>query len=119
MHKYRQLLRYARPQRGFFLLIFLLTLASSALLALQPWPMKIIVDHVLGPNPLPGSLQTLLGAPGPVALLGLAVAGGLALFVVSSALEAILAWCWTVAGRRMVYALAEDLFARLQRRSLR
>ena len=118
MQKYRQLLRYARPQRGFFLLIFLLTVVSSALLALQPWPMKIIVDHVLGTSPLPGVLQDVLGAPGPMALLAFAVVGGLALFLISSALEAVLTWSWTVAGRRMVYALAEDLFARLQRQSL-
>src|SRR6185503_1215997 len=118
MSKYRQLLQYARPQRGFFLLIFLLTVVSSALLALQPWPMKIIVDHVLGSKPIPTALQTLVGTPRPVVLLGWAVGGGLVLFVISSALEATLSWSWTVAGRRMVYALAEDLFARVQRRSL-
>src|SRR6266403_386315 len=43
---------------------------------------------------------------------------GLVLFALSSALEIGLTWTWTVAGRRMVYDLAEELFARLQRRSL-
>ena len=118
MQKYRQLLHYARPQRGFFLLIFVLTLVSSGLLALQPWPMKIIVDHVLGQEPLPEGLRSVVGAPSRMALLGFAVVGGLGLFVVSSGLEAVLTWSWTVAGRRLVYALAEDMFARLQRRSL-
>src|SRR6185436_7320616 len=36
----------------------------------------------------------------------------------NAALDAVLAWTWTRAGRRMVYDLAGDLFARLQRRSL-
>src|SRR4030095_7454729 len=103
MQKYLELLRYARPQRGFFLLIFVLTVVSSALLAVQPWPMKIIVDHVLGQNALPNALQRVLGAPAPLALLALAVLGGLALFIISSVFEAVLTWSWTVAGRRMVY----------------
>jgi ATP-binding cassette subfamily B protein/subfamily B ATP-binding cassette protein MsbA len=118
MQKYRQLLRYARTQRAFFLLILILTLLSSALLALQPWPMKVIVDHVLGQNPLPDLLERFVGSPSPMALLGYSVIGGLMLFLLSSMVEAVLTWSWTVAGRRMVYALAEDLYSRLQGRSL-
>lgn len=118
MQKYRKLLRYAQPQRGFFVLIFLLTVISSALLAIQPWPMKLVVDNVLGARPLPAFFETLIGQLSPMQLLIIAVLGGLAIFVVSNVLEGVLAWSWTVAGRRMVYALAEDLFDRLQRRSL-
>ena len=40
------------------------------------------------------------------------------MFVLSSALDVLLTWIWTIAGRRIVYQLADDLFARLQRRSL-
>jgi ATP-binding cassette subfamily B protein/subfamily B ATP-binding cassette protein MsbA len=40
------------------------------------------------------------------------------LFVLNSALDMALTTAWTLAGRRMVYQLAEALFARLQRRSL-
>src|SRR5262249_21904156 len=47
-----------------------------------------------------------------------AAIGGLALFGVGSLLDALVTWVWTYAGRRMVYDLAQDLFARLQRRSL-
>src|SRR5688500_4896452 len=114
MQKYRKLLRYARPQRRFFLLIFALTVVSSVFLAVQPWPMKLVVDNVLGQKPLPAAAQPFfepfLGPITPMQLLIVAVLGGLALFAVSCVLEALLAWSWTVAGRRMVYALAEDLF---------
>jgi hypothetical protein len=41
MHKYRTLLSYANRQRGKFILIFVLTLGTSALTALQPWPLKL------------------------------------------------------------------------------
>jgi ATP-binding cassette, subfamily B, bacterial len=118
MQKYRLLLRYARNQRGSLVLILALTLAASALVAAQPWPMKLLVDHVLGQKPLPEFLQSL-GLPGSrVALLATIVIAGLVLFALNAALDALLAWTWTRAGRRMVYDLAEDLFARLQRRSL-
>ena len=122
MGKYRKLLEYARPQQRFFLLIFALTVTSSALVALQPWPMKMLVDYVLGGKALPDGLRKVfeLGSipTTRVAILVVAVFGGLAVYLLSSVLEAVLAWSWTVAGRRMVYDLAQDLFARLQRRSL-
>jgi len=122
MHKYRRLLKYAQRRRGFFVFILVLTLASSALAALQPWPMKLLVDHVLDYNPVSPFLKSTLGFFGlrPTATVFLLVGtiGGLVLFVLNSVLEVGLVWAWTVAGRRMVYDLAEDLFARLQRRSL-
>jgi ATP-binding cassette subfamily B protein/subfamily B ATP-binding cassette protein MsbA len=122
MQKYRQLIQYARRQRGVFVLIFVLTLAASALVALQPWPMKLLVDHLLGKQPLPGALQStfgLLGIPStPTALLLVITLGILGLFGLNTVLEITLAYFWTAAGRRMVYDLAEDLFARLQRRSV-
>ncbi len=122
MQKYRRLLEYARPHRRFFVFIFLLTMAASALAALQPLPFAFLADCVLGTRPLPSAFRSCLDAfsiaPTPAHLVGVAVFGGLALFALNSLLEMGLTWAWTLGGRRMVYALAEDLFARLQRRSL-
>jgi ATP-binding cassette subfamily B protein/subfamily B ATP-binding cassette protein MsbA len=84
--------------------------------------MILLVDHVLKKAPPPSFLQGALQAfslePTSDVLLPVLVIAGLVLFILSSLLEAVLAWSWTVAGRRMVYDLAEDLFVRLQRRSL-
>lgn len=122
MYKYRKILRYAGGQRRFFALILVLTICASFLAALQPWPMKILVDQVLGQKPPPAMLQSALAVfaikPSTGFLLAFAALGGLLLFAASSALEISLTWAWTLAGRRMVYELAENLFARLQRRSL-
>lgn len=118
MQKFRLLLRYARSQRRALILIFALTLSASALVAAQPWPMKLLVDHVLGSKPLPQLLQSMHFPSSGTALLGIIVAAGLVLFALNAALDAVLAWTWTRAGRQMVYDLSEDLFARLQRRSL-
>jgi ATP-binding cassette subfamily B protein/subfamily B ATP-binding cassette protein MsbA len=122
MHKYRILLRYAGRQRRSFLLIAVLTIAASLLAAAQPWPMALVVDQVLKKLPRPAAMEAVfrwLGVdPTPSALLVIAVLGGLTIFVLNSVLEMALTTAWTLAGRRMVYQLAEDLFARLQRRSL-
>src|SRR6266403_5869206 len=122
MYKYRRLLGYAARRRGFFLFILALTVAASALMALHPWPMKLLVDNVLRKEPLPGWLQDVFRvvafSPTPSSLVAVLALAGLVLFALSSALEIGLTWTWTVAGRRMVYDLAEELFARLQRRSL-
>jgi ATP-binding cassette, subfamily B, bacterial len=122
MHKYRILLRYAGRQSRFFLIIAGLTVVASLLAAAQPWPMAIVVDQVLQKLPLLAGMEAIfqwLGLnPTPSGLLLIAVLGGLAIFVLNGALDMALTTAWTLAGRRMVYHLAEDLFARLQRRSL-
>src|SRR2546426_10147087 len=112
MHKYRILLGYAARRRRFFLFILVLTVAASALMALHPWPMKLLVDSVLHDEPLPGWLQSAFNAlgfsPTRSSLLAILALAGLVLFALSSALEIGLTWSWTVAGRRMVYDLAEE-----------
>src|SRR5262249_10940400 len=122
MGKYRRILQYAKRHRPAFVLIFFLTVAASALTALQPWPIKLLVDHVLLYSPVPPVVKSALNLfglkPGVTVFFFAGVLGGLVLFALSSVLEIALVRAWTVAGRRMVYDLAEDLFGRLQRRSL-
>lgn len=121
MQKYRFLLRYARPHRGAFGLILFLTLASSLLTALQPWPLAVLADSVLGSKPIPHFLRGLLQAvgvePTTPLLLGIVVGTLLILFIGTTVAESGLAWIWTLHGRRMVYFLAGELFAHLQRAS--
>lgn len=113
---------YLRPHLGRFAVIAVLTLIGSAVAALQPWPMKLVADHVLGQQPLPSPLASFVRAlhfePTPLRLLGVVTVGGLFLFALHSVIELVLASTWTIAGRQMVYDLAQNLFARLQRRSL-
>lgn len=122
MHSHLRLLRYAAPYRAQFAGLAVMTLLTSGVAALQPWPMKLVVDHVLGSAPLPGWLTSTLaglGLPGkPLVVLALGAVGGLVLFGLSSALEVALTSGWTMTGRRLVYDLAGALFARLLRRSV-
>ena len=122
MRKYQRLLAYAAPHRRVFAVIALLTVFSSALAALQPWPVKLLVDHVLGsaafPPPIQSLFRTMGWNPSQSSLLLLIVMGGLVLFALNCVAELVVTRGWTARGRRMVFDLSEDLFARLQRRSL-
>jgi ATP-binding cassette subfamily B protein/subfamily B ATP-binding cassette protein MsbA len=120
---YRWLLKYAAPYISGWVTIVTATLVSTVLSLVQPWPLKILVDHILGAEPLSGALGRLIVAlPGtatPSGKLAWVVGAGLLIFAVNSAVDSILSLQWTRVGRRMVYDLARDLFARIQRRSLR
>jgi len=84
--------------------------------------MKLVADHVLGQHVLPGPMVTAFNTirlqPTPLNLLVIATVGGLLLFALHSVIELVLTSTWTLAGRRMVNDLAQELFARMQRRSL-
>jgi ATP-binding cassette, subfamily B, bacterial len=116
--RYRALLAYAWPYRRGWAAIVVATLLTTAVGLLGPWPMKLLVDNVLGDKPLPAALASLPGAGSPETLLLWVVAAGLAVFAAAAALDVVLTYLWIRVGQSLVYDLARDLFARLQRRSL-
>jgi ATP-binding cassette subfamily B protein/subfamily B ATP-binding cassette protein MsbA len=97
--------------------------AKIGLDLLKPWPMKLLVDHALGSQPLPPALATLVaGWPGggsPEALIGWSVAATVMLFVAGWALGVAVSYANIGFGQRMVYDLATDVFSHLQRLSLK
>ena len=120
---YRRLLGYAARHRRGWLAIVSATLLSTGLSLLMPWPIQVLVDHVLGEVPLGGPLAAAAERypflASPESLLVGVVLAGLLMFVVSSIAEVVLTMQWTRLGRRMVYELSGDLFAHVQRQSLR
>src|SRR5215207_7990203 len=122
MAKLVRLLLYGRPYAPAFLGLSVIAILLSLASVLQPWPLKVLVDSVIGEAALPAPLRQMFDAAGitasPRALLVFSVAFGLLLFAITSALDVVSTWGWTVVGRRMSYDLAQDLFAKLQRRSL-
>ena len=119
---HRSFAPYVLRQWKWLLAISLLTALTSSAAALQPWPMKLLVDYALGDASLPAALRGALEEIGfPISPMGLTLAAAttsLGLFVLNSALTVGLSTCWSIAGLRMVYDLAGDLFAHLQRLSL-
>jgi ATP-binding cassette subfamily B protein/subfamily B ATP-binding cassette protein MsbA len=98
--------------------VLLLSCATAAVTALEPWPLKILVDAALESGQPPATLARLAEGIGPQGLILAAGLASLLLFATSSALNVGLSWGWMAAGQGMVYRLSEDLFARLQRLSL-
>ncbi len=116
------MLRFARPYRRSWIFILFLTLAFSPISLATPWPMLILVDHVLGSVPAPPWLATIKGIlPGADSAYGMVAwvaVAGLGFFLLGALLDALLTLASFRVGQRMSFDLAQDLFARIQRRSL-
>lgn len=103
-------------------LIFVVSILGAVFGMLQPWPMKVLVDHILGDVPMSPALATIVsalpGAGSAYGLLAWVVAGGLVIFAVNSVVEVVSTVGWVRVGQRMVYDVGLDLFSHIQRRSL-
>src|SRR5437867_2239999 len=116
-HAPRPCLSYAWPiiwsQRRDAMAGLVLSLLGIAASLLQPWPMQVIVDNILGAKPMPGWLP----AEKPVALLAVCL-GLLAIHFLRGALGA---WSTTYlvrAGLHMTHELRLRVYEHLQKLSL-
>ncbi|MGH7801475.1 MAG: ABC transporter ATP-binding protein [Thermodesulfobacteriota bacterium] len=104
------------------LLIIVISVVSSAFAALQPWPLKILVDYALSQVPLPVKLLSFLYhfslSPNPITLIFLAGISSIVILAIKNILSMGLSFIWSSYGQKTVYDLAADLFNRLQRLSL-
>jgi ATP-binding cassette, subfamily B, bacterial len=96
---------------------------GSGMSVLAPWPMKVIVDHVVEGQPLPRQLEPWVNML-PLAdtrhgLLTWCVAATVLLFLAGWTIGLAGAYAGIALGQRMIYDLAADLFGHLQRLSLR
>jgi len=109
-------LTFLRPYRKRVALLSFLLVSEIALGALQPWPLGIVIDYVLGSTPFPPQVQPYVAAIAQqhrLALLIAVVAGGVVLQVVN---QFVSAWGTQVqvdTGQRMVYDLRARLFEHL------
>jgi ATP-binding cassette subfamily B protein len=110
-----RVIAYLRPYRWPFGWALAQLLLISALELAKPWPLKLVIDEVLGGRRLPGgigqgwSAEALL-VVACAALVGVHfVAGGLGLLNLVTSVRI---------GQRMVHDLQSDLYAHLQRLSL-
>lgn len=118
---WQRLLGYAPREAWGLGAVGTLTLLSVAIETLKPWPMKLLVDDVLGGKDMPGELDTLLGRIGgnsPAAQASLLALATVLLAVAAHLLGAIQRYLQTLVGARIHYRLAEDVFAQLQQLSL-
>jgi ABC-type multidrug transport system fused ATPase/permease subunit len=117
-----RLLRYLLPHWRALAVVIVTTGVAVGLEVLRPWPTKILVDHVLGQEPVPEILNRMLPwLPGPAGSRGLLVWVCIATVVIFFAGTLITMATMSASvrlGQRMVFDLGADLFAHLQRLSL-
>ena len=96
-------------------------LVAAALIGLlAPWPLKVVVDHVLGHEPMPPWLARLAGGAGrsPVVLIVFAVLVGFLINFLGDALTVLDSFLNTTIEQNMVLDFRSDLFRHAQRLSL-
>ena len=117
----RHLLRVARPYWPHLAAIFLLSLIAAPIGLLLAFPLKIVVDNVIGTQPLPHVFHAMLPAAmegSRSAYLGLAV-GLLLTLSLTLNLQAFTSWLLqTYTGEKLVLDLRSELFWHVQRMDL-
>jgi ATP-binding cassette subfamily B protein/subfamily B ATP-binding cassette protein MsbA len=99
--------------------IFATTVLGTGASLLAPLPLKVLVDSVLGSQPAPAVMSWLPGAGTRHGLLVWVVIAEVLVFVAASVIDVASTFLWTVVGQGMVFDVARDVFAKVQRRSLR
>jgi ATP-binding cassette subfamily B protein/subfamily B ATP-binding cassette protein MsbA len=119
MRRQRRLLRYALPHWRSIALLCATMGIDVGLDLLKPWPLKLVIDNVLGHQQTPPLIASALpGSATPHGLLAWAAGGTIAIFVLGTASSTFFNYFSLRTGQRMVFDLAADLFAHLQRLSL-
>jgi ATP-binding cassette, subfamily B, bacterial len=114
-----RLLTYAHGQWKAVLALVVTMFVDIGLDLLKPWPLKLLIDNVLGDEPTPDVLTSVLpGAASPHGLAAWAAGGVVLIFLLGTASSAFYNYLSLRLGQRMTFQLAGDLFAHLQRMSL-
>jgi ATP-binding cassette subfamily B protein len=115
-------LTFLRPYRGRVVLITLLSIAEICLAALAPWPLKVVVDNVLGGQPVPALLEAVLPSSitgQALAFLVTVVVTGFLVQLANELVRMAHTQLQVQTGQRIVYNLRAKLLAHLQALPLR
>jgi ATP-binding cassette subfamily B protein len=115
-------LSFLRRYRARVVVIVALSLLEIGLAALAPWPLKAVVDNVLGGHPLPASIAApaaALSGGSAVGLLVVIVVAGLLLQLASELVLMAHTQIQVSTAQRIVYDLRRSLLSHLQALSLR
>src|SRR5262245_17267363 len=115
----RKVVRYLKPYWLLALGSVLVTLLAAGMGLLSPWPMKILVDSVVGNEPLPRMVRFVSPLiPDKFALLVLTIAAGLAIALAVNLLALATSYLNTKLDLAMTLDFRSDLFQQAQRLSM-
>lgn len=112
--------RYLAPHRRAAVASVVLLVLGTGLTLLGPWPLKILVDHVLESNPLPELLASLPeGVTGSrFALLWFTVLAGLAIALLQNLVGVLGKYVDAAIEQQVALDLRSDIYAHTQKLSL-
>ena len=108
-----------RPYRKLLTLAFAAMLVESAANLLEPWPLKVVLDYVIGSRPPPPWLAGWMAGPdGRLTLLNAAAAAVIGIALVGAVSSYTEKYLSTTVGKRVGYDLRHALYHHVQRLSL-
>jgi ATP-binding cassette subfamily B protein len=113
-----RVLPYLRPYSGFAGLSVAVTLAAVGIGLLLPWPLKIVIDNVLGTEPVPRWMAPWLTGLDRLTMLGVTVVAGLTLALLSNALAVAMGYLKTRLEQGIILDFRSDLFHHAERLSV-
>ncbi len=118
----RLILELIRPYRLLVAGIFAVLLVQIATGLAAPWPLKVVLDSVVGHHPLPGwlhgLLQPLLGGEGKMHIAGLAAIMVLVIAVIAAVASYVANYLTETVGQRIGNDLRTRAYHHLQQLSL-
>lgn len=113
------ILKYLRPYRPLAATSLLLIVVSAVIGLAAPWPLKLLIDNVLGGLPLTGWGQTIFGGFGTGrSLLPYVVLAGLLVAIVDKAFNVLSNYVNTRLELKMILDFRSDLFDHVQKLSM-
>jgi ATP-binding cassette, subfamily B, bacterial len=118
---YRAFVPHLRKYRRLFVLTYLALFASMLMSLLKPWPLKIILDHIILDKAVPRRLEFLNSIVGheKVILLAILCAGMVAIFLLEGLFTFIRKYFVEAAGERAINDIRQEVFGNLQTSELR
>jgi ATP-binding cassette subfamily B protein len=115
-----RVLPYVRPYWRLGASSIWLTIGAAMFGLLAPWPLKILVDNVIGKDPLPAVIANVVGEPGShrFMLLVLTVVAGLVIAIVGGGIHVLNSYVNTKLEQRIIADFRSDLFRHTERLSV-
>ncbi len=114
----RFLIELVGPYRGTLALVALAMAVQTIARLASPWPLKVVLDSVLGSEPLPPAIEGLLGSGGPLTILNAAAGATIVVALVEAAAGYASAYYTASVGQWVAHDLRQSIYAHLQRLSL-
>lgn len=118
----RLVLELIRPYRGWLTIVFVAMLFETAMSIASPWPLKIIIDNVVGKHPLPEFLAWLRdfsSGEKTLALAGVAAIGSILIAIIGAIAGYLDNYYTESVAQYVANDLRHRLYHHLQRLALR